>query len=512
MPRAFQRLGRWLYVLSGGDAVSLRRRLTVFLTAYLALTFLMLTMGILQLEHQQALSQVHDQATGLTKEFAKAIHQAWELSRPADENRKALHATGIEAHLARYPNIVYAVFQDTANHIQHTPKQFSTFSWIIPRTTLGHLTKARLAMVGSATRTFSERPHQQVTEFLIRVQGKDNAPLGVVRVGLAEAASPPFLGHVTKQTLGTLLAVNVLAVLAACLLTFLVASRLERAIRALLMRTRRLVGQPSGGRGGETIGGPQNVLTLLTEEFDGIERLIDRLKQHRMELAQTLSHELRSPMQAIQGYADFLRRGGAGPINPTIEAYLNIMAENAERFEGFINNVLDLVRIDGGRLPVMASPFDAAAVVEKSVQLFQGQAQESGVRLVTELSLEANHPVGDPNRTLQVLINLVSNALKFTPQGGLIKIGAIGQDGVVRFFVQDNGPGIPESQRSKVFEEFYQVPDLKPARGATGIGIGLTLCKRIVEAQGGRIWIERGEGAGTMVCFTLPRTQAIQIT
>jgi len=261
-----------------------------------------------------------------------------------------------------------------------------------------------------------------------------------------------------------------------------------------------------------TLGGAEsgNVLIQLTHEFAEIETLVTSLKRKFIELASTISHEFRSPLQAISGYADFLRKGCAGPVTPEQDKYLKIIGENAERFQGFINNVMDLVRLGGGGLQLAPAAFCAGDIISRACELFAKQAAENNIKLEADLSHKEQWVFGDSNRVYQILVNLISNSLKFVPPGGSISVGCQSKANVVEFYVADTGPGIPVEMQGRLFSEFYQVPGLEPARGYKGLGIGLALCKKLTEAQNGKIRLESAQGKGTAVFFTLPAAYVLK--
>ena len=139
-----------------------------------------------------------------------------------------------------------------------------------------------------------------------------------------------------------------------------------------------------------------------------------------------------SGMQAISGYVELLRRGAAGPVNPQQDKYLKIIGDNAERFQSFIDNVIDLVKLGGGNLSISVVPFNPGDINKRIAELFGPQAQENGITLANTTAAGLPFAYGDPNRVYQIMVNLVTNAVKFTPAGGRIEIGAREDAGYVR--------------------------------------------------------------------------------
>jgi len=499
MPGKIQDLTRARTLLAAWESVSLRTKVTLFLTVYIAGTIAVVSGVVLHLENQRVLVEARGEADAILRDFAKTLYGRWNPLKPSPENRKSLEESGIRDQFYNKPNIAYSAFQDSKGRLLYIPRRIPTFGWILDRTTIDAVTRRKLAITGSATRTFYDEPEGAVVEYLIQIRGKNEKPMGVVRLGLREARIRHTLDESTRQTLWKLPLLIVSITLVSALIVFLLAAYLESPIRALHLRARQLLGDKGDSRD------RKDSLAQLHQEFEGIEKMVQGLKQNRTELVGTISHDLRSPIQSIMGYIYFLRHGGAGPLAPEVERYLGLIDENAEHFGTFIDNVLDLVRLDRNRLQLQMVPIAVPELVQKSVDLFRPKAVKDKLKLAVAVEPDAASAVGDAGRVLQVLANLIANAMKFTPSGGTITVGAVNREDSVELFVSDSGPGIPKEKQALVFQEFYQVPDTDPARGPKGLGIGLTLCQRLIEAQGGRIWAEGEPGKGATIRFTLPR-------
>jgi len=214
-----------------------------------------------------------------------------------------------------------------------------------------------------------------------------------------------------------------------------------------------------------------------------------------------VSHDLRNPVLAVSMVADALR--GLLPDGKGQE-YIAMIKRTMAEMDRLIEDLLDVTRIDAGRLPIEPEPHSAAALVAEAVELLRPVALERSQ--ILEVSVAENLPAvhADRSRVLQVLSNLVGNAVKFSPEGGRITLNCVAAGAEVRFSIADSGPGIPEEHLPRIFDRFWQARHVR--RG--GAGLGLSIARGIVEAHGGRIWVESSPGAGATFHFTLPRATA----
>jgi len=241
---------------------------------------------------------------------------------------------------------------------------------------------------------------------------------------------------------------------------------------------------------------------LLTEQTQR-EQLEIEAERLRTALLSSLSHDLRTPLAAITGAASSLLEERSGLSDATRRDLLKTILEEAERMTRLIANLLDMIRVESGALEVQKEwqPLEeviGVALIRLDVRL---RDHPVGVRLPPDLPLV---PL-DAVLVEQVFVNLLENAVKYTPAGTQIEISAVAESGVVRVEVADRGPGLPAGEEVRVFEKFYRAPETA-ARG--GIGLGLAICRGIITAHGGRIWAENRPGGGAAFRFTLPLSGA----
>jgi len=227
-------------------------------------------------------------------------------------------------------------------------------------------------------------------------------------------------------------------------------------------------------------------------------RAIEQLKS---EFVSTVSHELRTPLTSIRGALGLLSSGLLGPIAEKGQRMLEIAVSNTDRLVRLINDILDLERIESGRVELARGPVDANAVMVHAVEGVQSMADQAGVRLLIVPATGALW--GDSDRIIQTLTNLLGNAIKFSPPDTTVTLSGATRERDFVFSVADEGRGVPEQKLETIFERFSQV-DASDSRDKGGSGLGLAICQSIVHAHGGRIWAERNDPAGSRFQFTIP--------
>ncbi len=214
-----------------------------------------------------------------------------------------------------------------------------------------------------------------------------------------------------------------------------------------------------------------------------------------------ISHELKTPVAIIKGYAGTLRREDAHWDAQTLRQGLQVIEEESDRLDRLISNLLEASRIQAGGLRLSPSPLDIAALARKLVDEFRPQTEKHTFMV----EFPENFPPvwADFERIRTVLSNLLSNAIKYSPRGGTIRVGGWAENERAVIYVADEGVGIPETEQEHIFERFYRA-DNRLSRTTAGAGLGLYLCKAIVEAHGGEIWVRSRPGQGSTFFFSLP--------
>lgn len=230
---------------------------------------------------------------------------------------------------------------------------------------------------------------------------------------------------------------------------------------------------------------------------------VDRMKS---EFIATVSHELRTPMTSIKGSLGLVLGGIAGDLPAEAKELLSIAQNNTDRLIRLINDILDISRIEAGKMEIKRGPLPIAEAIGRAVREMEGFANQRSIETVTEIAPNLPRVLADSDRLLQVLVNLLSNGIKFSEPGSRVDVRARQDGEFVQVQVQDRGPGIPPDQVARIFEKFHRI-DNASTRRTGGTGLGLAICKAIVEEHGGQIWVESELGVGSTFSFTLPIEQ-----
>ncbi|MEW5871993.1 MAG: ATP-binding protein [Chloroflexota bacterium] len=233
--------------------------------------------------------------------------------------------------------------------------------------------------------------------------------------------------------------------------------------------------------------------------YDAVQKMSDAKTQ----FISVVTHELRVPMTSIKGYADLLRQGVVGSVNEQQVSFLDVIRSNVERMSTLVSDLSDISKIESGRIKVVSSLIPLRVYVEDALRSLRPKMDEKQLVVDVDVSGDLPQVYADYNRLMQILTNLLSNAAKFTPEGGHIQIAAHPQADMMRVEVTDTGIGISHQDQSQIFSQFFRSED--PAvRNEAGWGLGLSVTKRLVELMGGTIGFNSELGQGTTFWFTLP--------
>ena len=253
-----------------------------------------------------------------------------------------------------------------------------------------------------------------------------------------------------------------------------------------------------------SVDAPDAIYTLVLRDV-GHRRVIERLQD---QFISAVSHELRTPLTSIRGALALLGSGVLGSLSPEARDLVKMGHRNTERLVALVNDILDLERLEGGRVELVLDQLDAANLLEPVVESLRAQATQKQVRVKVRLGTGSMVIRGDRERLSQALKNLLHNAIKWSPDGGLVEIRLRAADGHVEVSVVDQGPGISRRAQARLFDRFQQA-DASDTRAKGGVGLGLAISRAIVLQHGGSIGVESERGGGARFYFRLPDPTAL---
>jgi PAS domain S-box-containing protein len=246
-------------------------------------------------------------------------------------------------------------------------------------------------------------------------------------------------------------------------------------------------------------------------EKKGYERRLKELDKMKSDFVSNVSHELRTPLTSIKGSVDNMLDGLTGSLDEKQVRYLARIKSNADRLSRLINDLLDLSKIEAGRIDVRPTTLPMKALAEEIAEHLKPLAAEKFIRIEVAAPDPGITVWADRDKVIQVLMNLIGNAFKFTPHNGKVTVAVAKHENEwVQISVADTGPGILPEESGKIFAKFYQIADADKDK-PKGSGLGLAISKALIEMHGGRIWVESEMGKGSTFSFTLPAQQPVKI-
>lgn len=257
----------------------------------------------------------------------------------------------------------------------------------------------------------------------------------------------------------------------------------------------------------ETIGNQMGIAiqrSRLYEETKRQARELEKANQLQADFAAMIAHDLRSPLMNISGAAEVMMNGMFGDVNDEQERWLGKILANSHSLVSLVSDFLDVAKLEAGYIQLTLEPMDLRDLIDKSLENFLFLAQKKAISLTRSVPEFVPLVRGDRRRLEQVINNLMSNAINFTPAEGRIELGVGRADNAqVKVWVKDSGVGIAHSEMTKLFEKYRQCSNIAES-GHKGTGLGLVICKMVVQAHGGRIWVESEQGKGSIFTFSLP--------
>jgi signal transduction histidine kinase len=382
--------------------------------------------------------------------------------------------------------------------LSQVEQDFSQFSSVIARIIAddkaGQATEAQLLQ--------DSQGNDLVTDLLSRA----NQLVHTTTVDTASLITSNTSAYAESQNL--FIGVAAASVVVALLLGFILSRSLVGPIRKMDTRLAAIaLGDFSGHvdvPNRDELGALATNLNRMNDQLGRLYRDLDDASKHKSEFLANMSHELRTPLNAVIGFSEVLEGRLFGELNDKQAEYVTDIHSSGRHLLTLINDILDLSKIEAGRMDLQVTPFAVADVVQNSVALLRERATREGVTLTSTVDPNTGVINADERLIKQVLFNLLTNAVKFTHRGGHIDVTASGDRDSVMVSVRDDGVGIAAADQARIFEEFQQVGT---SHLQEGTGLGLAISRRFVELHGGRLWVESTPGTGSTFTVTVPRMQ-----
>jgi signal transduction histidine kinase len=304
-----------------------------------------------------------------------------------------------------------------------------------------------------------------------------------------------------------LLVFSVVSIALALALGYGISSSLIGPVKQMETRMRELASGDFSKRvevpNRDELGALATDLNRMSDQLGSLYGQLEAASRHKSEFLANMSHELRTPLNAVIGFSEVLQEQMFGDLNDKQKEYVHDIHSSGKHLLSLINDILDLSKIEAGKVELELSTFHLPSSLEGTLTLVRERATRHGIEVGLAVDDKLGEIVADERKVRQILLNLLSNAVKFTPDGGRVDVSAAAVDSAVHIAVRDTGIGIAPEDQELIFEEFRQVGnDL--FRKREGTGLGLTLARKFVELHGGRIWVQSEPGKGSTFTFTLP--------
>lgn len=316
---------------------------------------------------------------------------------------------------------------------------------------------------------------------------------GRVKAKVAQALAPVRRGLAAASSICVLLALVLSAVLA---------EAIARPVRAV---SEAAAGIGEGRLDPSLPEGRRDELGDLARQFNRMARQLKELDEMKRDFVSSVTHEFRAPLSALSVYVDLLRKDPESFLSAEQHRCLEIMQQNLARLGRFINDLLDIAKIERGRMEVHRVETSLRDALRDSLALMRGPADQRNIRLEAHAPAGALTVLADPDRLQQILTNLLSNAIKFTPAGGTVRVSVEEREELWKVAVRDSGCGIPADQLPQLFQKFVQLRGSRAAAARPGTGLGLAIVKHLVEAHEGGVGVESEPGRGSVFSFTLSK-------
>ena len=327
--------------------------------------------------------------------------------------------------------------------------------------------------------------------------------VGIARIGFSQDSLHEIVEETLRETRKRIFGVAIVMLIIGFIGAIILAQMMTKPIKQMA-KGAGLIGQ--GKLDTKIVVESKDELGSLARDLNKMSGKLKEIDQMKSDFLASVTHELKSPLTSLIMYIDLFLTGATGNLNEKAKKFLRIMERNSNRLARFIDDLLDMARIERGKMEIRKESLVIFPIVSETVELMKPQADEKNIEIAMNIPDNLPLVLIDGDRTRQVITNLLSNSIKFTPEKGKISIKIRDDKKYLEVSLSDTGIGIPAEQISKIFDKFEQVREIRErVKGPRGTGLGLAIVKSLVEAQGGKIWVESEVDKGSTFYFTLPK-------
>jgi len=352
------------------------------------------------------------------------------------------------------------------------------------------------------TQSYVDEKEQKVLDFALPIFVNQDK-VGIARIGFSQDSLHEIVEETLRETRKRIFGVAIVMLIIGFIGAIILAQMMTKPIKQMA-KGAGLIGQ--GKLDTNIVVESKDELGSLARDLNKMSGKLKEIDQMKSDFLASVTHELKSPLTSLIMYIDLFLTGATGNLNEKAKKFLRIMERNSNRLARFIDDLLDMARIERGKMEIRKESLGIFPIVSETVELMKPQADEKNIEITMNIPDNLPSVLIDGDRTRQVITNLLSNSIKFTPEKGKISIKIRDDKKYLEVSLSDTGIGIPPEQISKIFDKFEQVKEVRErVKGPRGTGLGLAIVKSLVEAQGGKIWVESEVDKGSTFYFTLPK-------
>ena len=352
------------------------------------------------------------------------------------------------------------------------------------------------------TQSYVDKEKQNILDIALPIFIDQNK-MGIARIGFSRDSLHEIVEETLRETRRRIFGVAIVVLIIGFIGAIILAQMMTRPIKQMA-KGAELIGQ---GKLDTTIVVKSNdELESLARDLNKMSSQLKEIDQLKKDFLASVTHELKSPLTSLIMYVDLFLEGAAGELTEKAKKFLKIMERSSKRLSRFIDDLLDMAKIERGKMEIKKEPLEILPIVSEIAELIKPQADEKDIEIA--MNIPDNLPLVfvDGDRTRQIITNILSNSVKFTPEKGKISVNIQDEKEHFQVSISDTGIGIPPEQIGKIFDKFEQVKEVRErVKGPRGTGLGLAIVKSLVEAQGGKIWVESEVDKGSTFYFTLPK-------